>query len=47
MFESNRIGESREEEGGGGGRKRGVGGDDEDSQESEMESPQSKRSRFL
>ena len=47
MFESNRIGESREEEGGGGGRKRGVVGDDEDSQESEMESPQSKRSRFL
>ena len=43
MFENNRL--SGEDGGGGGGRKRGVA--DPDHEESEMESPQSKRSRFL
>jgi len=42
MFENNRL---NGDEGGGGGRKRGVA--DPDNEESEMESPQSKRSRFL
>jgi len=42
MFENNRL---NGDEGGGGGRKRGV--TDPDNEESEMESPQSKRSRFL
>ena len=47
MFESNRLGsDTRETEGG--GRKRGVPGDEDAADtESEMESPQSKRSRFL
>jgi len=44
MFESNRLGTENREEGG--GRKRG-GPDHDPETESEMESPQSKRSRFL
>ena len=44
MFETSRLGER--DDGAGGGRKRGVGSD-EDNHEEEMDSPQSKRSRFL
>lgn len=46
MFENNRL-SGEDGGGGGGGRKRGVADPDHDHEESEMESPQSKRSRFL